>query len=108
MLISSQLVLGALVIAPWLLLIVYDAVLYLIRTAFYEVPIVGGRARHRPRPRAPSLSERPNGQPRTFSRALQDTSSVQESSSADVVRGVKKRLEQTGHSRSSSKVSTDE
>jgi hypothetical protein len=57
----SQLLLGCIAIGPWLLLIVYDALLYLFRTATYEIPYIGGRARNRPRPRAPSLSERPNG-----------------------------------------------
>ena len=33
----------------------------------YEVPYFGGRARGRRRPRAPSLAERPNGLPRSFS-----------------------------------------
>jgi len=33
----------------------------------YEVPYVGGRARGKQRPRAPSLAERPDGQPRRMS-----------------------------------------
>jgi len=49
------LVLAAIAIGPWLLLIVYDIILYLFRTATYEIPYFGGRARNRPRPRAPSL-----------------------------------------------------
>ncbi|KAL3420769.1 hypothetical protein PVAG01_07214 [Phlyctema vagabunda] len=61
------LVLGLLVIGPWLLLIVYDAVLFLFRIITYDVPYIGGRARNRPRPRAPSLTERPSGRPRTMS-----------------------------------------
>ena len=32
----------------------------------YEIPHVGGRAQGKRRPRAPSLSERPNGRARTF------------------------------------------
>lgn len=56
--------LGALIAAPWILLIVYDFFTYAFRVITYEVPYVGGRARNRPRPRAPSLSERPDGEPR--------------------------------------------
>ena len=41
--------------------------LYIFRAAIYEVPYIGGRARGRQRPRAPSLAERPSGRPRTFS-----------------------------------------
>lgn len=48
-------ILGMLAIGPWALLIVYDMILYVFRTATYEIPYVGGRARNRPRPRAPSL-----------------------------------------------------
>lgn len=54
-------------IGPWLLLLFYDLLLYIVRAATYEVPFVGGRARGRRRPRAPSLAERPNGRARTFS-----------------------------------------
>lgn len=36
-------------------------VFYILRVALYEIPYIGGRARNRPRPRAPSLTERPNG-----------------------------------------------
>ena len=61
---ALQLFLGVIVIGPWLLLIVYDAVLYIFRVATYDIPYIGGRARNRPRPRAPSLSERPNGKER--------------------------------------------
>lgn len=45
----------------------YDMLLYIIRAVAYEVPFIGGRARGRRRPRAPSLKERPNGRKRTFS-----------------------------------------
>ena len=41
--------------------------LYIVRAATYEIPYIGGRARGRQRPRAPSLAERPSGRPRTFS-----------------------------------------
>ena len=57
-------ILGALVAVPWILLLVYDFFMYAFRVITYEIPYVGGRARNRPRPRAPSLSERPDGEPR--------------------------------------------
>lgn len=57
-LLHNQLVLGTLTIGPWLFLILYDVILYLWRAATYEIPVVGGRARGRGKPRAPSLSER--------------------------------------------------
>ncbi|MCJ1386644.1 hypothetical protein MMC17_009770 [Xylographa soralifera] len=59
--------LGVLTIGPWAILIIYDLVLYIVRAATYEIPYIGGRARGRQRPRAPSLAERPSGRPRTFS-----------------------------------------
>lgn len=52
---------------PWFLMIVYDVLLYIFRALTYEVPYIGGRARGRQRPRAPSLAERPSGHRRTFS-----------------------------------------
>ncbi|KFY21940.1 hypothetical protein V493_06995 [Pseudogymnoascus sp. VKM F-4281 (FW-2241)] len=60
------LILGGLVLGPWLLLVVYDFFVYISRIVTYEIPFIGGRARNRPRPRAPSLSERPSGEPREF------------------------------------------
>ncbi len=54
-------------IGPWALFIVYDVLLYIVRAVAYEIPYIGGRARGRQRPRAPSLAERPNGRARTFS-----------------------------------------
>ena len=33
---------------------------------YHEIPVYGGRARGRQRPRAPSFVERPGGQPREF------------------------------------------
>ena len=47
--------------------LLYDLVLYLWRYATYELPVFGGRARGRTRPRAPSLTERPNGHRRQIS-----------------------------------------
>ncbi|KFY37703.1 hypothetical protein V494_04637 [Pseudogymnoascus sp. VKM F-4513 (FW-928)] len=58
------LVLGGLVVGPWLLMVVYDFFRYIFRIVTYEIPYIGGRARNRPRPRAPSLSELTSGQPR--------------------------------------------
>ena len=66
-LMHSQLLLGVCTIGPWALMLVYDLVLYIIRSIAYEIPYFGGRARGKRRPRAPSLAERPNGRPRSFS-----------------------------------------
>lgn len=57
-------------IGPWAALVIYDLVLYVFRAVTYEFPVVGGRARGKARPRAPSLTERPNGRRRRFSLAL--------------------------------------
>ncbi|KAL5396978.1 hypothetical protein PMIN06_003768 [Paraphaeosphaeria minitans] len=61
--------LGVVMIGPWAFLVVYDLVLYLVRSTTYEIPVVGGRARGKARPRAPSLTERPSGHRRKFSLA---------------------------------------
>ncbi|KAF2735034.1 hypothetical protein EJ04DRAFT_563697 [Polyplosphaeria fusca] len=61
------LVLAIIVIGPWAVLLLYDLLLYMFRSATYEIPYVGGRARGRARPRAPSLTERPSGHRRKFS-----------------------------------------
>ncbi|KAL1987917.1 hypothetical protein VTN96DRAFT_1901 [Rasamsonia emersonii] len=58
---------GFLTIGPWAFLVLFDIVLYIFRLATYEIPIVGGRARGRLWPRAPSLTERPSGRRRAFS-----------------------------------------
>ncbi|KAK8160719.1 hypothetical protein IWX90DRAFT_275812 [Phyllosticta citrichinensis] len=58
--------LSAITIGPWAFLIVYDLILYLVRTILYELPAIGGRARGKRRPRAPSLTERPSGNKRHF------------------------------------------
>ncbi|WEW55135.1 hypothetical protein PRK78_000563 [Emydomyces testavorans] len=60
-------ILGTLTIGPWAFLILYDILLYIWRATTYEIPIIGGRARGRRRPVAPSLSERPSGRRRAFS-----------------------------------------
>lgn len=62
-----QLVFAVITIGPWAFLIFYDIFLYVWRSIWYEMPIVGGRAQGKRRPRAPSLKERPNGKPRRFS-----------------------------------------
>jgi len=95
------LMLGILAIGPWFLLIIYDMILYVFRTATYEVPVIGGRARNRPRPRAPSLSERPSGKPRSFSLT---SPGVPVDSVDSTMGGLKKRLEKQGHNRGSSNV----
>ncbi|KAL1957910.1 hypothetical protein VTO42DRAFT_5302 [Malbranchea cinnamomea] len=59
--------LGTLTIGPWLFLILYDILLYIWRASTYEIPIIGGRARGRRRPVAPTLTERPDGRRRTLS-----------------------------------------
>ncbi|KGO72932.1 hypothetical protein PITC_061600 [Penicillium italicum] len=58
--------LGLITIGPWAFLIFLDATLWLYRLILWEVPWIGGRARGRQRPRAPSLNERPGGQRRAF------------------------------------------
>jgi hypothetical protein len=61
-----QVFMALLTIGPWALVFLYDILLYLWRAVYYEIPIVGGRARGRARPRAPTLTERPSGDPRTL------------------------------------------
>ena len=65
--IPLQLVLAFICVGPWIALLIYDALLYLFRTVTHEIPFVGGRARGKARPRAPSLTERPSGHRRRFS-----------------------------------------
>ena len=62
-----QVFLGLITIGPWLVLVVYDVLLYIFRSVVHEVPVVGGRSRGSQRPRAPSLTARPSGRPRSFS-----------------------------------------
>jgi hypothetical protein len=49
---TPQLFLGLVMIGPWAALLIYDLVLYIVRTITYPIPIIGGRARGRSRPRA--------------------------------------------------------
>ena len=66
---AMQLVFGLVMIGPWAALVIYDLILYVFRAVSYEIPIVGGRAQGKARPRAPSLTERPSGHRRRFSLA---------------------------------------
>ncbi|OJJ51551.1 hypothetical protein ASPZODRAFT_127644 [Penicilliopsis zonata CBS 506.65] len=49
--------LGLITMGPWAALVIFDVVLYVYRMVMYEIPVIGGRARGRQRPRAPSLAE---------------------------------------------------
>ncbi|KAF2205022.1 hypothetical protein GQ43DRAFT_86234 [Delitschia confertaspora ATCC 74209] len=71
------LVLGVITIGPWAILLLYDVLLYIWRSIAHEIPFVGGRARGKARPRAPSLTERPSGRQRRFSLARPVVSVVQ-------------------------------
>ena len=67
---ASQFLLAAITFGPWIALLVYDIILYIWRSATFDLPQIGGRARgQRQRPRAPSLKERPDGHKRRFSLA---------------------------------------
>ncbi|KAF2660494.1 hypothetical protein K491DRAFT_588926 [Lophiostoma macrostomum CBS 122681] len=63
------LLLALLTFGPWAVLLIYDLLLYIVRSVTYNIPFVGGRARGKMRPRAPSLTERPSGHRRRFSLA---------------------------------------
>jgi len=47
--------LAILAIGPWVIALVYDLLLWLVRATWYEIPIVGGRARGRRPPGRPAL-----------------------------------------------------
>jgi hypothetical protein len=64
---TTQLLMGVILIGPWVCLLVYDLLLYIARSITHEIPFVGGRAQGKARPRAPSLTERPSGHRRKFS-----------------------------------------
>lgn len=85
-LLVHQLLLGVATIGPWAVMIVYDLLLYIVRSITYEIPYFGGRARGRRRPRAPSLAERPNGRPRSFSISVQAPSSSSDNEEKSVLR----------------------
>ena len=55
---ASKLLLAVINILPWILAFLYDALLYLGRMVWHEIPVFGGRARGENRPRAPSLRQR--------------------------------------------------
>lgn len=74
-----------LTIGPWALVFLYDILLYLWRAVHYEIPFVGGRAQGRARPRAPTLTERPSGGPRTL--GLTKISSLGEDDAVGIVVG---------------------
>ncbi|OCK77060.1 hypothetical protein K432DRAFT_305029 [Lepidopterella palustris CBS 459.81] len=61
--------LAMLTIGPWAVILLYDVLLYLWRSITHDIPFVGGRARGKARPRAPSLRARPSGHRRKFSLA---------------------------------------
>jgi len=56
--IRGFLLLAVINILPWILAFLYDALLYLGRMVWHEIPVFGGRARGENRPRAPSLRQR--------------------------------------------------
>jgi len=62
-----QLLLGIITIGPWALFLIYDLLLFTVRSLYHEIPYYGGRAQGKRRPRAPTLTERPGGRRRTFS-----------------------------------------
>jgi len=67
---TTQFLLAIITFGPWIALLVYDIILYIWRSATFDLPQIGGRARgQRQRPRAPSLKERPDGHKRRFSLA---------------------------------------
>ncbi|KAG9248736.1 hypothetical protein BJ878DRAFT_309743 [Calycina marina] len=87
--------LAALAIGPWLLLILYDILLFIFRVATYHIPYIGGRARNRPRPRAPSLSEKSSGRARTLSLPISATRSTFAHAEEVTVESLRKRLSPT-------------
>jgi hypothetical protein len=82
---SFKLAFGLVMIGPWAILVIYDLILYVFRAVTYEIPVIGGRARGKARPRAPSLTERPNGHRRNFSlaRSKEDTGNSTGSGTVD-------------------------
>ncbi|KAH0350271.1 hypothetical protein KCU83_g4961, partial [Aureobasidium melanogenum] len=61
---SIFLLLGVVTMGPWALLLIYDILFYVYRSCAYHIPVIGGKAQGKRRPRAPSLTERPSGQKR--------------------------------------------
>jgi hypothetical protein len=58
-----QLYAALIIIGPWIIALVYDLLLYLWRSIFYEIPIIGGRARGRAPPPPPSIADGVKGIP---------------------------------------------
>ena len=81
--VAIQLLLGIVTIGPWALLLVYDVLYYFWRTAAYEIPVFGGRAKGKRRPRAPSLTERPSGDKRKLNVPISVSASGSESQDSD-------------------------
>jgi len=51
------LLLSFLNIAPWLIAIIFDFLLWIYRLVYHIIPVYGGRARGQTRPRAPSVRD---------------------------------------------------
>jgi hypothetical protein len=56
-----QLLFAVLTLGPWLLVFAYDFVLYFIRYALWELPVIGGKARGQRRPEPIKLVEHATG-----------------------------------------------
>lgn len=79
--------------SPWLLAILYDFVLWVTRSLWYEIPVYGGRAKGETRPRAPSL--RDSNRRTSFVEILTGTHSRSQSHDEDMA-SLRKRAHQTG------------
>ncbi|KAI1004059.1 hypothetical protein K3495_g4150 [Podosphaera aphanis] len=62
------LLLGTITMGPWVLLLIYDGALYIIRTFLYEIPLIGGRARDKARSQTYSVSSDPLHEQRNSNR----------------------------------------
>lgn len=76
-----------------MLLLVYDVVLFLFRIILWNFPVIGGHARNRPRPRAPSLRNRPGGRPRSISLTLPGVGAAPSSPTRSSATGIEKQDE---------------
>lgn len=89
--------------SPWLLAILYDFVLWITRSIWYEIPVYGGRAKGETRPRAPSL--RDSARRESFVKILTRSHSRSQSQSHDdAVTELRKRA----HQRTNSSISVVE
>ncbi|CAG8886965.1 unnamed protein product [Penicillium egyptiacum] len=85
--------LGLITIGPWAFLILLDATIWIYRLILWEIPWIGGRARGRQRPRAPSLNERPGGQRRAFGlRGVETDTGDSEGGDRDDSLGLKREI----------------